>query len=165
VRGKQRSCSVCRYPHPSPLPQAGEGAKPHILFLIFLQAHAQVDNLPGSLSRLLENLPGSLSRLLENLPGSLSRLRENLTGSLSRLREKLSGSVSRLRENLSGSLSRLRERAGVRVYVRRQRVGYKLGGPNGKGDCDASQATTAQAATFCGKVAGSMRSSVSCTVW
>jgi hypothetical protein len=143
VRGKQRSCSACRYPHPSPLPQAGEGAKPHILFLIFLQAHAQVDNLPGSLSRLLENLTGSLSRLLENLPGSLSRLRENL----------------------SGSLSRLRERAGVRVYVRRQRVGYKLGGPNGKGDCDASQATTAQAATFCGKVAGSMRSSVSCTVW
>jgi hypothetical protein len=154
VRGKQRSCSACRYPHPSPLPQAGEGAKPHILFLIFLQAHAQVDNLPGSLSRLLENLTGSLSRLRENLPGSVSRLRE-----------KLSGSVSRLRENLSGSLSRLRERAGVRVYVRRQRVGYKLGGPNGKGDCDASQATTAQAATFCGKVAGSMRSSVSCTVW
>ena len=41
-----------------------------------------------------------------------------------------------------------------------QAAGQKL-----SGDCAASQAVTAQQATFCGKVAGSMRSSVSFTVW
>jgi tetratricopeptide (TPR) repeat protein len=55
--------------------------------------------------------------------------------------------------------------ADLGVCARPLRAYRPGGGPKGSGDCAASQAVTAQQATFCGSVAGSMRSSVSFTVW
>ena len=55
-----------------------------------------------------------------------------------------------------------RQRGNVATWQR----GYGVfAAPKGSGDCAASQAAAAQQATFCAISAGTMRSSVSFTVW